>query len=137
MVQFLNDSVESLYRIEHDAACSCSTLTWLQYVTSEEFIEISERFLAYLQKHNIKKIINDSRQASHILLDSDQQWLVESYIPRLMAIGLRASAIIMPANRLIKLQVEDVVDEVEGATELIPTQYFTNLEDAKDWIAGF
>ena len=135
MVQFLDSHIDSLYSIEFDATCQCAILTWMHYVTSEEFIQISERFLDFIQKRKVKKIINDARLASHITLEPEQQWLIENYIPRLISLGLKASAIIPPANRLIKLQVEDVVDVAAPST--IPTQYFSNAEDAKEWIAGF
>jgi hypothetical protein len=133
MLDLINNSLEGLFSIELES--ECAILTWRQYVTSEEFIEISEKFLEFIQKHQVRKIINDARLASHITDEADQQWLIENYIPRLMAYGLKASAIVLPTNRLIKLQVEDVVDEVGPVN--IPTQYFSNVDDAKKWIECF
>lgn len=135
MVKLLDNSLDSAYTIIYDEALSCGILIWETYVSSEEFMIISERFLQFVREKRCTSIINDSTRASHISTEAEQKWMIEDYIPRLIATGIRYSAIVLPANKLIKLQIEDVVDTADHAT--IRTQYFSNIGEAKEWLASF
>lgn len=121
--------VTDTYHIYFDQDLNSVVMEWDGYATSTEFKEGTELMLTTLIKHNTFKVLADFKDM--ILIGSeDQQWLIEQFLPRAIAFGFKAIAIIKPDFYFNKVAVESVSYKVDkNKLEIV---FFDNTELAKE-----
>ncbi|MES2765967.1 MAG: hypothetical protein V4642_08870 [Bacteroidota bacterium] len=127
----MSDILHKVCCVAYDAELDCVLMAWQGFATSYHFRKIYERVLELMENHNCNKLITDNK---HMLTfsPSDQVWLVEEWLPRITAAGLKYSAIIAPALATPKSAVEDVVNKVNP--DQIEQRFFASQAEAKEWI---
>jgi hypothetical protein len=104
--------------------------SWLGFRTAEEFIEICDGHLYDLFKSNgCKKIIVDISKMTGSF-DSVNDWMANTYMPKLMKIGFNCSAVVLPKDVFAQISVENWEQKVSGFT----TRNFGDLNAALNWI---
>jgi len=60
-----------------------------------------------------------------------QTWVETEIFPRLIASGMKKFAVILPADILKQMALEQTMEEEKSGA--FQSQYFSNMEDAKKW----
>jgi hypothetical protein len=116
--------------VEVDATIPCIVVAWKRYATSAQLRFVHESLLRLLQKHRIGKILGDDSALPTIHVD-DQAWIVESWMPRAQAAGLRAVAAKHSESYFGKLALERIRS---ASLSSLPIRPFDDIEDARSWL---
>jgi hypothetical protein len=85
-----------------------------------------------LQEHGVNKILGDDSALPTIHAE-DQAWIIKDWLPRAMAVGLKATANKPPLFHFGKVSVSSV--QAGLRTGLI-TKSLDTLEEARAWLHG-
>jgi len=116
--------------IKLDRDARCIFIEWKQYATSAQLRFIHEHIIDLLIRHQITKVLGDDTALPTIHPD-DQKWIVENWLPRAKAAGLKTAASKMPATHFGKIAVESIQLFVMPR---ILIRAFDNIEDARNWL---
>jgi len=133
-----SDSLKLLRDIRNNPVCSvifdesvpCILVLWRNYATSTQFRFVHENVLYLLRKHGLDKILGDDTDLPTIH-NEDQAWLVDDWMPRAIASGLRATANKRPSAHFGKISVSNVQ---ACLPPLLITRSFDNIEEARAWL---
>lgn len=78
-------------RVSVDAAIPCVVLVWGRYATSAQLRYVHECVLDLLRRQALHRILGDDTALAVIPVD-DQAWLRDDWLPRALAVGLKAAA---------------------------------------------
>jgi hypothetical protein len=76
--------------------------------------------------------LSDTRKVK-VIVQTDQMWANEVWIPLLVAAGVKRFALVTAASGLGKMNVEDVIDLVDNRGVLM--RGFSSLDGARQWLA--
>jgi hypothetical protein len=107
-------------------------LKWGSMVDEQEFREAMDKVIDLMKENGTGKILSNSTQLG-ALSEEDQVWSVEDWLPRALAIGYSAIAIIVSEDIFGQMAVEDVLNSVSEKSP-IKIQYFDNEEKATEWM---
>jgi hypothetical protein len=132
------DSIKLSRDIEDNPICSisiehsvpCVVVVWQQYATSTQVRFIHESVLRLLRERRIRKILGDDTGLATIYAD-DRRWIVENWMPRAVAAGLRAVASTSPKGYFGQLSVTNIRC---GAPSDILFGTFDEIEEARRWL---
>ncbi len=106
--------------------------TWLEGVVGLTDTEVKDEIIKVLdiaKELDIKKIIVDSRLYPFRDNYDIQRWINHSFMPRIMACGVKKYAII------VETVVDTKVDSLyEQDVDEMQVEYFTSLAEAQLWI---
>lgn len=114
-----------------DASVPCVTVVWKRYATSLQLRLINERILVLAAQHGLSKVISDDTALPTIHPD-DQAWIVNNWMPRAVAAGLRSVAAKSPMSYFGKASVDRIR---MAAQPPLTIRHFTNLGAARAWLA--
>ncbi|MBV9989060.1 MAG: STAS/SEC14 domain-containing protein [Chitinophagaceae bacterium] len=120
-----------IYDIYYDAAKNFVVMRWNGYATSAQFREGTEYMLQVLTAHGASKVLADIRDMVLIGME-DQHWLDTDFLPRAIAAGFRAIAMVKPLHYFNKVAVETVSYKVDR--EKLAISFFENPEEAEAWL---
>jgi len=66
-----------------------------------------------------------------IIHAEDQRWIAEEWMPRALAVGLRAAATKRPLQYFGKVSIDRIQSEAPSGLEI---QSFDSIEDACSWL---
>jgi hypothetical protein len=91
--------------------------------------------LEAFRQYNAHGIIWDLRNAE-VIAKEDQDWTVNEWQPKAIALGYRRGAIVVPENVFGQLSVKKVISQVQSANadEDLAIQYFSNAPSAYEWM---
>jgi hypothetical protein len=112
-----------------DAEVPCLIVLWKRYATSGQLRHVLERLIELLQEHHVSKILADDT-ALPLIHPEDQAWIVQNWMPRAVAAGLRVAANKNPSTYLGRLAVENVITR----QRLFTIRSFEDLGDARQWL---
>jgi hypothetical protein len=115
--------------VESSVPCVC--VKWKRYVTSTQFRYIHEVIIEKLRAHGLTKALGDDSDLLTIHAE-DRAWLINDWLPRAIAAGLRMAASKSPASHFGKISVESVVSALSPS---IAVQVFHDLTTARNWLA--
>lgn len=115
-----------------DETVPCLAVVWKQYATSKQLRFIHESMLDLLQKHGLCKVVGDDTGLT-VIHAEDQRWIIEKWMPRAVAAGLRFAASKKPAAYFGKASVENVK---AGAPAALVIRTFDDIDAARHWIAS-
>jgi hypothetical protein len=117
--------------IAFDPEVPCVLIRWRGYVTSEEFRQASDNALRLLQEQHVSRILNDTTDLP-IISAADQRWVQSDFVPRGIAVGFRAVAMVNSRFYFNRVAVDSVVAQLDP--EEIMVEYFENPEKARAWL---
>lgn len=113
-----------------DASVPSLCVTWKRYVTSAQSRFVHESILDMLERHDLDRILGDDTALPTIHTE-DRQCITQEWMPRGLAAGLRAVAGKRPAAYFGKLSTDSIQKQARAGLSI---QFFSTLEDAKDWL---
>jgi hypothetical protein len=133
-----SDGLQLSVDIQNNPICSVSldetipgiTVIWKRYATSAQFRFVHEAVIDMLTRHKVEKILGDDTELPTIYTE-DQGWIVQNWMPRACAAGLRAAASKQASHFFGKLAIESIQSL---APRELKIQSFDNLDDAKRWL---
>jgi hypothetical protein len=110
------------------------TMVWSGYHNSKTFREGTEKMLLELTKHKAGKVLADIENMMLIGME-DQNWLLQEFLPKAIASGFRAIAIVKPVHYFNRVAVETIAYKVNQ--DQLKIQFFNKVSEAKDWLRDF
>ena len=130
MLQFHNEFIT----VELVNQGTAIALTWKGFVPSTSYREAMEKALEIAKKHKIHNWISDIKLVK-VLGIKDQEWCGTDWTPRAVLSGCyRKQAVIMPADVFGHASTQNIITKMQN--QQIEIQYFTQLEEAKKWLAA-
>ena len=128
---------ESLSDLENNPVCSvlldsevpCLTVVWKRQATSVQLRALHERLLELLRKHKIHKILGDDT-ALPLIEPEDQAWIVQDWLPRAVAAGLKLAANKSPEAYFGRLAIE----AIKASQSLLAIRSFDHFDEARRWL---
>jgi hypothetical protein len=120
------------YAIFYDDGLQAVVMRWHGYATSQAFREGTELMLQTLKSNGATKVFADIKEMAIIGME-DQAWLNTDFLPRAIAAGFRAIAIIRPHAYFNKVAVESISYKVDK--EKLAIAFFDNERSAREWLA--
>ena len=84
-----------------------------------------------MRDHQGSRWLFDGRDMKAIK-SSDLRWIIEVWLPRALAAGLRVAAIVMPRSGAAMKNIDDMAKVAEGE---VVVRYFSSVEKARRWLA--
>ncbi len=110
-------------------------MIWFSESTHMSDEDYKKECLAYLDavtKFRPSKAIPDMREMQFPITLELQEWTNQTIFPVLLESGVSNVGIVMSAEIISQLAVEQTMEEVEGIK--FTTRYFDDKEEAKSWI---
>jgi len=134
------DGLKLLRSLTNNPICSifldgnvpCITVSWKRYATSTQFRYVHESLIPLISKYQVNRILSEDTALPTIHLQ-DQRWVIDDWMPRAAAAGLRAVASKRPVAYFARMAVENIRAEVSGGVTM---RCFDELEAARHWLEG-
>ncbi|HUH33643.1 MAG TPA: hypothetical protein VLZ28_06790 [Daejeonella sp.] len=120
-----------VYKIFYDPQLQTVMMDWDGYSTSQQLYLGSEEALKLIAKHNAPKLLADLKDMV-LLSREDQNWIVNSFIPRAMTAGLEFLAIVQPISYFNKIAVDAL--SFKANERNLSCKILQNLELSKQWL---
>ena len=109
-------------------------MKWGASFDENEFRQGMNDLIKMMKEHQTGKILSNNLNMGAID-EADQQWSVEDWLPRALAVGYSAIAIIVSEDLFGKMAVEDILDDASSKSP-IKINYFDGEEKAIKWLAS-
>jgi hypothetical protein len=109
----------------------CILVEWRGYASTLEFRFIHEVLISLIEQYRATKILGDDTHLVTIHAE-DQAWVLEEWMPRAIAAGLRIAATKKPNGYFGQSSVEYIQSNLPSG---ITIRSFEQLEDAREWLA--
>lgn len=116
--------------LTYDEKATCIAFVWRKYPTSMQFRFVHEIALRMLDEHKSGKILGDDRELP-IIHAEDQRWVLEDWMPRARAVGLKAVAATASRSFFGKLSIGSVH---AAASRDLAIRQFLHLAEAREWL---
>jgi hypothetical protein len=101
-------------------------------LTDELYKFEMEKYTELVEKYRPNKaLVNCLKQSFAIGVDL-QEWTNNTLFPRILAVGVTRVAILMPADLIAQLSLEQTMGEALGVKFV--TDYFDNEPEARKWL---
>jgi hypothetical protein len=132
--QALNIKGEVVYEFTYFPEEKYCLHHWISYLPDNEVIRIYELSMDFFNNHpeaSIARSLTDITTYDGSF-DGINEWLVTNLMPRVLAMGFKAGATILPKDFFAQLALE----EYQEMAKNLPYQqgYFDNLETAREWL---
>jgi hypothetical protein len=101
------------------------------WVDSAESHAVLDSAMRAMTDHHGSRWLFDGRDMKAIK-PSDLRWLIEVWLPRALAAGLRVGAIVMPKSGAAMKNIDDMAKVAENE---IVVRYFSSVEKARRWLS--
>jgi uncharacterized lipoprotein YajG len=128
---------QSKYSIAfYDAENKLMKLSW--FTSSEELSEATlkeemKSILIHIKDNSPNKIIVDTLNFRYQVTQSIQNWIVSNFINKVFLLGVEKYAIVVEDEVYDEVKIQQV-DSEDDEEESALIQYFTDDEDAFDWL---
>jgi hypothetical protein len=96
-----------------------------------EMAAVLEAGLQGLTEHGGSRWLADGRNMKAIK-QSDQDWIVQEFLPRALAAGLRRVALVIPKNALAIRTVDQLMQRLPAAK--VEVASFPTVDEARSWL---
>ncbi|OJJ23241.1 hypothetical protein BKI52_02485 [marine bacterium AO1-C] len=121
-----------------DQGKSLLTVHWFPTTYDMEVNEYKEVVLEIadlIKEKRIQRWMGYSKDYAFVITPEMQEWISGEFNQKLIAGGLKKMAIIIPADYIANLSVQQAVGEMEKQQEEgYETRYFDNPEKAESWL---
>ena len=119
--------------LSYDETTRCVTIVWRKYATSAQLRFIHETIIQMLAEHKASKILGDDSDLP-IIHAEDQKWIIEDWLPRARAAGLKAAAAKVSLAFFGKLSIAAIHLKLAGE---IAVKTFPDIQLARTWLRNF
>ncbi len=126
LVEDLGDN--PLCTVSVDESIPAVVVTWRRDVTSAQLRFIHEAVLEVIRSRGLSLILGDDTELPTIHTE-DQRWIIEDWIPRARAAGVRAAASKSPAACFGRLAVKQIGSYVPWKLRV-----FDDMPEARHWL---
>ncbi len=116
--------------LDFDPEIPCICVVWKRYATSLQLRFVHEQILHKLKKYQCHAILGNDTALQTIHAE-DQRWIVEDWMPRAVASGLKWIASKRPSSHFGRIAVDSVRAIAPPGLDLCS---FGELEDARHWL---
>jgi len=130
----LADDLENnpICTVSYDCDVPCLVVRWKHYATSAQVRYIHECLIRLIRKHRVSKILGDDTDLVNIAA-IDQHWIVQDWMPRAIAAGLKTAASIKPRAYFGQTSVNRILSFLPAGLAI---RSFDNLEEGRAWLAN-
>jgi hypothetical protein len=115
-----------------DATCKAAHIEWQGWADPAEFAGANDAIIVALIQHRGTRALGDCRNMK-VIKQSDQEWVNQDWMPRILAAGLRRMALVIPKSGLALMNVQEIMGRVPGTK--LDVAYFATIEEARDWLS--
>ena len=110
-------------------------ITWLAYASSAAYREAMLQYIEALQKYEVKRWLDDSRQARVVRL-SDQKWTTEEWVPRFLeqASHLEKMARVRSTDISARISSENIFRHIDHSRFPYGFMEFEFYGEARNWL---
>ncbi len=108
-------------------------MQWNRFAKDQDFRNGLDEGLKLLKNKSTHRWLADLRNLGTVTKE-DQEWSNNDWYPRAIRDGIRDMAIIMPQSVLSTMSVKNILQKVSGVE--ISTQYFDEVQGAREWLMG-
>jgi hypothetical protein len=119
-------------RLHYDQEVRCIEVTWRKYATSTQLRYIHEIILSMLAQYKAEKILGDDTDLP-IIHAEDQRWIVEEWLPRARAIGLKVAATKVSMTFFGRVAIGTIQSKLSRDLQI---RNFGNIHTARSWLKG-
>lgn len=105
-------------------------MEWKRYATSDQNRHALEEILKLLKAHEITKILGHD-SCLETISSGGQTWIIENWLPRARAAGLKAIASKKSGSFFTRRAVNIIHT---AAAEAVETKVFVEFDDARTWL---
>ncbi|HSI90768.1 MAG TPA: hypothetical protein VK927_06590 [Adhaeribacter sp.] len=105
-------------------------ISWYGEQTQQSRMRVFDEVLEYFNRANCTKILNDNTHNTSLWSDCSL-WLLNDWLPRAEASGLRSLAWVYSKDPEVRRSAEEMISRLSGRSIVIA---FDKLEDAKAWL---
>jgi hypothetical protein len=124
-------SDEPWLSIRWDQEHQCVYAEFKGFSTSAEFRASATKILDAILERRASSLVSDNRRLEGVV-DEDQQWLFETWVPMAVAAGLERIAVVLAHHGQGKAASENIITRF-GKTEFV-TRTFASVADALEWV---
>ncbi|WP_027580221.1 hypothetical protein [Bradyrhizobium sp. Ai1a-2] len=118
--------------LSYDENIPCIAVVWRKYATSAQLRFVHEIILNMLTQHAADRILGDDSDLP-IVHAEDQRWIVEDWLPRARAAGLKAVATAVSLTFFGKVSIGSIHSKL---AKEIAIKDFHNIHSARMWLGG-
>lgn len=109
----------------------CVYAKFKAFANSEEFRAGTMKISEAIRDRHAASMIIDNRKFEGVV-DEDQRWLIDTWVPAAVAAGLKRIAVVMAHHGLGKITSEAVMSQIGNTTFVMRT--FDSLTEAMTWV---
>ena len=106
---------------------------WKSFCNSWQFREGTLKILAAIRDRHSVSLVSDNRRLEGVI-DQDQLWLRDTWVPVAVAAGLRRIAVLVAHQGVGKIASQEIIGRF-GETAFV-TRMFESAPEALSWAAG-
>lgn len=91
-----------------------------------------EKYTEIVEQYCPNKLLIDCRKFYFSITPDLQEWINNKIFPRVLAVGVRLVAIVIPIEFITQLSIEQAMEETNAMT--FTTAYFDNVPTAREWL---
>ena len=109
-------------------------IKWESMIYEQLFRDAMNKVIDMMKEHKTGKVLSNVVELG-ALTEDDQKWSVDDWLPRALAAGYSAIAVVISEELFGKMAVEDVLNDAAEKSP-IQIQYFDNEDIAAEWLAS-
>jgi hypothetical protein len=118
--------------LSYDESIPCIAVVWRKYATSAQLRFVHETILGMLAQHAADRILGDDSDLP-IVHAEDQKWIVDDWLPRARAAGLKAVATAVSLTFFGKVSIGSIHSKL---AKEIAVRDFHNIHSARIWLGS-
>ncbi|WP_426490473.1 hypothetical protein [Hymenobacter sp. 102] len=118
--------------IYYDESVPAIHQQWQGFASGELLREAHDATVQQVRIHKTPCILADTRQM-RVISRADQQWITDSYFPRLIAAGSRRIAIVQSEDIFNQTSVQHIMTDIVR-NSLVVAEHFQTMEAARAWL---
>jgi len=106
---------------------------WNGFVSEKDYKEGLNKMIDFYVEKKVNKWIANLTKMEAISPEL-QDWANNDWFPRALAAGVKFMAVVVPEDVFNQFAVENIMTKV---ADTLTTHYFSNVDEAKNWIKQF
>jgi hypothetical protein len=119
--------------LSYNKNVNCIEVVWRKYATSPQLRYVHELILCMLVQYSVSKILGDYTDLP-IIHAEDQRWIVEQWLPRAMAAGLKAAASVISMTFFGRVAIGAIQATL---ARKVQARNYRDVHSARRWLKDF
>ena len=129
---------ESFVKIDWSEEDECIVADWKGVGRGAEYRAALDRSLELVRRRKARRWLAIMVEAQGVMAPEDTEWLVHDWFPRLLALGAKRFAVVLPPQALAAMQLNRLkreIDEEKESPDAFRNRYFDDVDKARAWLA--